>query len=498
MVGFDGQVKVVDFGIAKAADRAELTAPGQIKGKIAYMSPEQIYGNPLDGRSDVFSLGIVLWEMLTRRRLFKAENTAAASQRVLTMQVRAPSLDQPSIHPELDAIVLRALNRDLTRRHGSALELHEELNAFLARRYPGYLYPEIAKFMTALFKEHLQEEAEHVESARAILPTVTPRHHQVASQTNEEPKTTADRRPPTMTGASSHAADDDRTQHSDTLYADALPIQTVTSNVKPSSPIWMWAGVALILFGGLYVIFRPTEVQSHMPTDISGLVAWFRAENLSLDAGAVVSKWSDSGPMRAVASQETAVFRPHYFPKSTDGPAFVRFDGKDDFLVADGVATDLRRAKGLTAIWVVRLRRAKVQYVWSVHGEDRLRDVIRGGYSRNSRVRTKLDPKSGSAYHDADEMVALDTWGMYSLVIDQEEGRLYAAGEEILRAEMRDAPRFFESTYFSIGQEWDDVGPSDFFAGDLVELIVFDRNLYNDERRSIERYLAETYGLGTR
>jgi hypothetical protein len=359
--------------------------------------------------------------------------------------------------------------------------------------------------MTGLFKEHLEEEAEHVESARAILPTVTPRHHQLGADPTRDEKTAQDRRPPSMTGAPNNVppvgegtAAEDRTQHSDTLFANSLPIQTVPGVTRPASPKWVWVGIAAILLGALYAAFRPTEVNPHLPTDLKGLVAWFKADSLGLEKGAPVAEWADAGPVRIVATQEDANARPRFFPKELGGPAFVRFDGTDDFLVADGVANLLRRAKGVTAIWVVRLRRAKVHYVWSVHGENRIADVIRGGFNRHGGVRTKLDPKFGANYHDAGERAALDTLGMYSLVVDQEEGRLFAAGEEILRSPMPDAPRFFESTFFSIGQEWDDVGPSDFFAGDIIELIVFDRSLYDEERRSVERYLAETYGLGAR
>ena len=91
LVGFDGSVKLIDFGVAKAAGRAQHTATGILKGKFPYMSPEQADGLDLDARSDVFALGIVLWEQLTGRRLFKGDNDLATQRLVKACQVPPPS-----------------------------------------------------------------------------------------------------------------------------------------------------------------------------------------------------------------------------------------------------------------------------------------------------------------------------------------------------------------------------------------------------------------------
>jgi serine/threonine-protein kinase len=109
LVGFDGGVKVIDFGVAKAAGSTSNTATGVLKGKYPYMSPEQAAGQPVDGRSDQFALGVVLWELLTGRRLFKGESDLMTLRLVRECQVPPPSRLNPQLPPGLDELVLKAL-----------------------------------------------------------------------------------------------------------------------------------------------------------------------------------------------------------------------------------------------------------------------------------------------------------------------------------------------------------------------------------------------------
>ena len=115
MVSYDGSVKVVDFGVAKATDRIHETHSGTVKGKISYMSPEQARGQTLDRRSDMFSLGIVMWEMLTVERLFKRESDFETMTAIVSEPPPPPSSRRPDVPPELDELVLRAA-REAPRR----------------------------------------------------------------------------------------------------------------------------------------------------------------------------------------------------------------------------------------------------------------------------------------------------------------------------------------------------------------------------------------------
>jgi serine/threonine protein kinase len=129
MLSFHGTVKILDFGIARVADglRHTQTQVGALKGKVSYMSPEQIQLNPVDHRSDIFSLGTVLHEMLAGRRLFRADSDIRTSRMILDMPIQPPSLFNAAVPPALDRIVLRALARDVEARYQSAAAMATDL-----------------------------------------------------------------------------------------------------------------------------------------------------------------------------------------------------------------------------------------------------------------------------------------------------------------------------------------------------------------------------------
>lgn len=130
MLSFDGEVKVTDFGLAKARGRLVQTQAGVVKGKLAYMSPEQLRGDPIDHRVDVFGLGIVLFELLTGERLFLGPTDMDTLRRVYECNVPALQPLNPEVRPELESIVRRALAKDRDARYATALDLHDELQFF--------------------------------------------------------------------------------------------------------------------------------------------------------------------------------------------------------------------------------------------------------------------------------------------------------------------------------------------------------------------------------
>jgi serine/threonine-protein kinase len=133
MLSFHGGVKILDFGIARVAEglRETHTQAGTMKGKVSYMSPEQIRMEQVDSRSDVFAVGIVLHEFLTGRRLFKATNEYNGARMVLESVVASPSTINPDVTPEIDKIVMRALERDREARYLTAGEMAEDLEKVL-------------------------------------------------------------------------------------------------------------------------------------------------------------------------------------------------------------------------------------------------------------------------------------------------------------------------------------------------------------------------------
>jgi serine/threonine-protein kinase len=133
IVGYAGQVKVVDFGIAKATMSASDTQSGTLKGKISYMAPEQCMNHPVDRRSDVFALGIVLWELTTVRRLFRGSSDFLTMTAIAQGDIPRPSKHRPDIPPDLEAIIMKALARDPAQRYQTADELRIALDELATR-----------------------------------------------------------------------------------------------------------------------------------------------------------------------------------------------------------------------------------------------------------------------------------------------------------------------------------------------------------------------------
>jgi serine/threonine-protein kinase len=198
-VTYDGRVKVVDFGIAKVADRlAAQTGAGMIKGKLAYMSPEQFVNRGVDRRTDVFALGVVLWEMSTGRRLFKAETDLETLDRVRACEVPPPSSIVPGYPRELSAIVMRALARNKEERFPTARDLSRALQMFQARGGHFVGAEEIAGLVHALFAERIREREEHLLRAAEITSAGAPRRQEETPIRVEMPLVEEDEDMPTM------------------------------------------------------------------------------------------------------------------------------------------------------------------------------------------------------------------------------------------------------------------------------------------------------------
>lgn len=165
---FDGVTKVVDFGIAKAAERLASTRVGTLKGKIAYMSPEQVRGEDVDRRTDVFALGVVLWELLTQRRLFRAESDIETMERVQACVVPPPSAIIEECPDELETVVLRALTKDKNHRYQNALELARALEAFLIRSGKVVDGSDLSAYLGDIFAQRVSERDAHLAWASEI------------------------------------------------------------------------------------------------------------------------------------------------------------------------------------------------------------------------------------------------------------------------------------------------------------------------------------------
>jgi serine/threonine-protein kinase len=127
LVGTDGVARVLDFGVAKAVGQAHVTREGEVKGKLAYMAPEQLLGTDIRRQADVFAAGTILWELLTGRRLFYGSNDGEIVRRLLELPIPPPSTLQTALTPAVDELVLRALERDPARRFATAADMAKAL-----------------------------------------------------------------------------------------------------------------------------------------------------------------------------------------------------------------------------------------------------------------------------------------------------------------------------------------------------------------------------------
>ncbi len=168
IVSYTGEVKIADFGIAKAEISIYNTKDGVLKGKFEYMSPEQASGLPIDHRSDLFSVGIMLHEMLTGRRLFKSESEIKTLERIKAADAKPPSATNPSVPARLDEIVMRALSRDPRDRYADAKELQTDLLEFMYPATPDVTRESLSHFMQQLFLTEIAEERERLEEGTKV------------------------------------------------------------------------------------------------------------------------------------------------------------------------------------------------------------------------------------------------------------------------------------------------------------------------------------------
>ncbi len=153
LLSYNGNIKITDFGIARARGRSTSTTSGTLKGKFPYMSYEMVKGMEIDARSDIFSLGIVMWEMLTYRRLFKRDTEVASINAILNEEIPSPKKYFKNLPDEVEAIVMKALERDRTKRFQTAREMGNAIEDFIIKRRVVVRISDLSDYIKALFPD---------------------------------------------------------------------------------------------------------------------------------------------------------------------------------------------------------------------------------------------------------------------------------------------------------------------------------------------------------
>jgi serine/threonine protein kinase len=169
LISFEGEVKLTDFGIAKAATKARITDAGALRGKLLYMSPEQAWGKSMDKRSDLFSLGIVFYEMITDQKPFLGSSEMSILEMVRECRVAPPSDVNPRIPERLEKVVMTALERDPDHRYQDAVEMFRDLDRVLHERQAPTAV-ELTRFLELLFDEEERSDARPEDHAADAAP----------------------------------------------------------------------------------------------------------------------------------------------------------------------------------------------------------------------------------------------------------------------------------------------------------------------------------------
>ena len=190
IVGFSGAVKLIDFGVAKASGKLARTATGVIKGKYAYMSPEQARGEDLDSRSDIFGLGTVFHELLVNERLFKHDQDIDTLRAVVGLKIPLPSSMVKGLPKALDAMVMKALERDRNKRYQTAGELQLAIEEFLVKQRLPATGAHLSAFMTDLYPELAAQDATQSETTESNSDVAAPSDSSMSPLELDPPPTT--------------------------------------------------------------------------------------------------------------------------------------------------------------------------------------------------------------------------------------------------------------------------------------------------------------------
>ncbi len=317
LVGSDGVGRVVDFGIAKALGQLHVTREGQLRGKLAYMAPEQVQGQVVTRQADVFAASVVLWEMLARRRLFKAESEGALLDAVLSAPIEAPSRYAPHVPLEVDQIVLTGLSRNTEDRYASAEEMALALEEAIAPATARW----VGEWVRAVASERLQKQADLVADIEATLssgvdsaPTQAVRKMDAASPWTDTPADTtatvpfAERQPATQMSSVAQVP-----------MTGPNAARTTTGSAGPTleSPhrrVVLAAGAALLALAGLatavWAVHPPAVAQSYAPptpaaTDAAAPAGSSAPSDVSVGSG-LLGPSTPSPPEAGVAMGATA------------------------------------------------------------------------------------------------------------------------------------------------------------------------------------------------
>jgi serine/threonine-protein kinase len=292
MVGVDGIPRVLDFGVAKAVGRLQSTRSGQLKGKVAYMSPEQLQSQTVDRRTDIFAMGVVLWETLACRRLFHGDNEGSVLTKVLLEPVE-PLSKHVSVQPELEAIVMRALERNANARFATAREMALALEDCVSPATA----TQLGSWVESLAHDALAERATRVANIESSLSTTG--QSKVLDEILQRPKPSSPE-PLSEVGTS--------TQQSSISVATpaGVPSRKARGWVAPAAI----GGALAIGIGGTALVMSRVHAPAQAPTAIPSPQTTATASVATVAVVASAAPTTSSPTMSSATSSAPAVLTP--------------------------------------------------------------------------------------------------------------------------------------------------------------------------------------------
>lgn len=262
IASYEGEVKILDFGIAKAASKISKTEAGVLKGKFSYMSPEQASGWSITQTSDLYACGVILHEILTSERLFRAKTDMETLERVKEGLVYPPSEKNKAVPPELDAIVLKMLAKDERKRYQTAGEILNDLTKLAQRKTYRYTNQDFSAFMKTLFAQTIEEEKERLKQAVTQIPS-----SQSEALSNAKTHIAFKRAPMNVSATE--------------IEVQSIPDQTFTSHKKKAGPSSrLKSGILLLLVASaLFLWTRPKPHDNTLDSSPSAKAETSPAQN---------------------------------------------------------------------------------------------------------------------------------------------------------------------------------------------------------------------------
>jgi serine/threonine protein kinase len=471
LVSYSGAVKIADFGLAISSHQARFTRHGDLKGRVPYMAPELLDGALHRPQTDVFALGVVMYELLTGFNPFIGRQLVDSMNKIRDFDV--PSFSAAGIEADkgLELIVFTAMAPNPDNRYQSAEDLRVALEGYRKDNFPLFVAKDCADFLEGVFGNQTTMNAKRedlgIELERSPLD-----HPSLPKETGQEEEffNFVDR----LYDAAEHGE----------LKRRSGPGYVIARIIGYSSAVILGLGVALLV-----VLYQSSEPVAG-PTGNAKLLARFSAADLLLSDGQRVADWPGVGGLRLKAVQQDTKNQPLYRASEQSPFPWIEFDGEDDFLRADGVTAYLRQASSFSFFFVARpVRSWQDRLLISIQGPAQSNGILRAGFWQNGKLHLKLTV-SGS------KMNLHDLAGSYSdqpkkfqlfeVHYDGKSLRYIVDGKTVIEKMLGLPAILGEANFFSIGQEWSgSLRPMNLFEGDLADLQIYGAPLKEEEIQQI-------------